>query len=520
MHACTNNSKLRFERHKSDYLLELKMNDNLDTGVEEHLICMSVAEDGPRIGFAAFLEESNTIVLEDSQADGYDTQEIVERVLATIQPNLLLLSNKTISNANMLEVLTTPPSKIIVDTTNDENGDERECNVRLSKRSNTIPYKMMKSSCFERKRCRSTILRMQVKSITNRRPQQHENSGRRFHADNEQGHTPSFQVSNYHALAALVDFDSNVQVQALGSLLSFLETKCFGNQGGIVVVDEIVHCQTSQYMSVTPDTFSALNIFAIEHHPLAASNGYGNAKEGQSLYALLNRTKSKPGRQRLRDMMLKPLLDIDAITMRQDGVDLFLQDDAQKTVSTLINQLRNVGAVDKILNRIQKCCSRANDILVFIKTLAASITIISTLEDDILLKLEYQLEQMKRSDSNIEWATDPMAKRYYEFLVHLLQRCHVDILDDLLELITSIVDEETTGNTGTVVVRTGYSADLDQWKLQYNSLSDTLAIYSDQMQQRWPRLRSLMVLFMPQVRSNTTAYKLSKSSSSLLSLKK
>jgi DNA mismatch repair ATPase MutS len=480
------------------------MTEDYETGIEERLICMAVVEDGPRIGFAAFLEESNTILLEDSLADGFDTQALIERVLAMIQPNLLLLSSKIISNTNLLEVLTTPQSTIIEDTRNDEDEEQGEMNVRLSRRYQTTPYKIMKSSCYERKRCRSTILRMQVNSIMNRRQRGHsqEDSGRRFPTDNEHGHIASFQVSNYHALASLVDFDSTVQVQALGCLLSFLETKFFGNQGGIVVVDDIVHCQASHYMAMNPDTLAALNIFAIEHHPLAASNGYGNAKEGQSLYALLNRTKSKPGRQRLREIMLKPLLDVDAITMRQDGVELFLQDDTQKAVATLMHQLRNVGAVDKILNRIHKCCSQSNDILVFTKTLAASIAITSALQNEVLLKLEYQLEQMARPNAEIEWAIDPMSKRYYDFVQNVLQRCHVAILEDLLDLISSMIDEETTSTTGTVAIRSGYSAELDQWKVQYDSLRDTLSVYSDQLKQRWPRLRSLMVLFMPQVNAN------------------
>ncbi|GAX27184.1 DNA mismatch repair protein MSH5 [Fistulifera solaris] len=475
------------------------MTEDYTTGIEERLVCMAVVEDGPRIGFAAFLEESNTIVLEDSPADGYDTQALIERVLALVQPNLLLLSSKIISNTNLLEVLTVPQSTVVEDTHNDE--EEGEMNVRLSRRSQTTPYKIMKSSCYEKKRCRSIILRMQVNSIMNRRQRghSHQDSGRRFPTENEHRHIASFQVSNYHALASLVDFDSTVQVQALGCLLSFLETKFFGNQGGIVVVDDIVHCQASHYMAMNPDTLAALNIFAIEHHPLAASNGYGNAKEGQSLYALLNRTKSKPGRQRLREIMLKPLLDVDAITMRQDGVEFFLQDDTQKVVPTLMHQLRNVGAVDKILNRIHKCCSQSNDILVFTKTLAASIAIISALQNEVLLKLEYQLEQVARPNAEIEWAIDPMSKRYYDFVRNVLQRCHVDILEDLLDLISSMIDEETTSTTGTVAIRSGYNAELDQWKVQYDSLRDTLSAYSNQMQQRWPSLRSLMVLFMPQV---------------------
>ena len=70
------------------------MTEYHDTEAEERLICMSVAEDGPRIGFAAFLEESNTIVLEDSQANGYDTQVFEFISLEHTSKNKMILAQK------------------------------------------------------------------------------------------------------------------------------------------------------------------------------------------------------------------------------------------------------------------------------------------------------------------------------------------------------------------------------------------------------------------------------------------
>ena len=59
--------------------------------------------------------------------------------------------------------------------------------------------------------------------------------------------------------------------------------------------------------------------------PVGEGSTVGKHKEGFRLFTLLDRTKSKVRKQCLREWMLKPLLDTDAIQDRQDGVQLFLR---------------------------------------------------------------------------------------------------------------------------------------------------------------------------------------------------
>ena len=107
------------------------------------------------------------------------------------------------------------------------------------------------------------------------------------------GGTMMYRPSSFHYLAAVIDFDSKVLVQALGALLSYLQSTVFQlEEGNDIIVDRIVKAKISAYMDISPSTFSALHIFSTEHHPLIAK-GHGNSKEGFSLYSLLDRTKSK-----------------------------------------------------------------------------------------------------------------------------------------------------------------------------------------------------------------------------------
>jgi hypothetical protein len=483
--------------------------------LEASMICMSVVEDGPRIAFASYNEEQNKILIEESYADGYETQGIAERVLATVRPTLLLVSNKIVTNDNLLEVLTTPPPNPREGSDEEEDAVEGNAGAQTANgngnqsRARAIPYRLVKSSAFELRACKAMILKLKVRSLM----KQANINGIIGHGGQQQRNFPlvpggqqSFKISSYHALASIVNFDSNVQVQALGSLLSFLETTIFRLQeGGYITVNDVVHTKASLHMAVSSDTLAALNIFATEHHPLAVAKGYGNAKEGVSLFSLLDRTKSRSGRQRLREWMLKPLLDVNAISTRQDGVELFMLPDMQQSVSTLLQLLANAGAVDQILNRIQKCCTKANDFVVLIKTLNAAVTIVTTLQQEVLWKLRQRagpqpLPQNQEGEQVETWPVDPMAPHYIDFVQGILQQCQLGCLEDLLERIVAVVDEEATVENRTVVVRAGYHEPLDLWKQQYHRLGDTLHETGEMLWQRLPYLRTCLTpLFMPQV---------------------
>ena len=59
-------------------------------------------------------------------------------------------------------------------------------------------------------------------------------------------------------------------------------------------------------MYVSPETYLALNIFEDQLHP---SIHGGRAKEGFSLWGMMNKTKSSPGERVLRSWFARPSLD-------------------------------------------------------------------------------------------------------------------------------------------------------------------------------------------------------------------
>ena len=167
----------------------------------------------------------------------------------------------------------------------------------------SIPYQLIKSGSFDFRVCKKIILeKLKVTSMLKQdtsdgtrgrgRYNYHPNSERTF-PQTICGRDMMYDSSSFHYLAAIVDFDSKVLVQALGALLSYLQSTVFQlTEGKYIIVNRIFEARSSAYMVISPSTFSALHIFSTEHHPLIAK-GHGHSKEGFSLFSLLDRTKSE-----------------------------------------------------------------------------------------------------------------------------------------------------------------------------------------------------------------------------------
>ena len=195
-------------------------------------------------------------------------------------------------------MLTRRPSSLVG---NKEAGDE----AGASRISSTIPYRLLKSRTFNVRKCEALILqKLKVLSMLKHNESHGSASGSRYNYNYDSdrcfpqisAHGDTMYLpSSFNHLAAVIDFDSKVLIQALGALLSYLQSTVFELEDGkCVVINRIVHANISSCVSISPSTFSALHIFSTEHHPLIAK-GHGRSKEGFSLFSLLDRTKSECG---------------------------------------------------------------------------------------------------------------------------------------------------------------------------------------------------------------------------------
>jgi hypothetical protein len=414
------------------------------------------------------------------------------------RPNLILIGAKLAANEKLLDLLTKPQSLLSNVPGEASEQDDTDNSVRSPRRPNPdenarVPYQLLKSSAFDLRNCRMIILqRLRVMTLLRSPGDPHGQQtsayrgmdGRDEHHGDRNRHFPNSMApsstppSAYHALASVIDFESNTLVRSLGSLVGYLQSTLFRlEDGGSVTVNSIRHAQSSRYMRIDAATLRSLHIFSTEHHPLM-SKGQGNSKEGFSLFTLLDRTKSKMGKQCLREWMAKPLLDPIEISKRQDGVEFLLRPECRPAAGLLLNLLQKVGAVDKILQRMQKCHSLPNDFIVLSRTLSAAVAISSTLSGDLkefAIRSQCQaIPQGSEIDSNDlgnDNSSPTSASKYIEFIDGILDKCFTSVIHDLRERILSIVDEEATNEAKTsVVIRPGFHEELDAAKEAFETL--------------------------------------------------
>jgi MutS domain III len=426
-------------------------------------VIMAAVRLGSCLAFAAYNEEANSILLEEITASGSDLYTMIERVVAIVRPTLLLLSTKVCSDEATLNALRTPPP----------NGNTaQEC----VQGQGSIPYTLLKTSTFELRACKAHILQMRVVSLS-----QHAGTGHPFlpprHFSSQDEH--EYKMSKFHSIATLIDFDRADQVQAVGSLLSFLKQSTFRCvHNGAISVEDIVRVNASLHMTVSSDTFSALHIFSTEHHPLVAAKGCGKSKEGFSLFSLLDRTKSNAGSRMLREWMLKPLADTESIERRHDGVEMFLLSELRPFADRIHGLLKTIGAVDKILLRIMKCSTSHKDVLTLFQSLKSAMEIAGLLQT-VLEKLhqkmihehvETQFHEDSASESNGERRVEQSARSYVDCVTDLLQRSNFESLHNLSHRIASVIDVQATCEVKSMVIHPGQDELLDELKEIYTDL--------------------------------------------------
>lgn len=158
--------------------------------------------------------------------------------------------------------------------------------------------------------------------------------------------------NNFIMLSSLIDLENSQLKKSMGALLNYMQTNVFHFDQGVITIANIGPLQTIEHMRIDHSTFNSLQIFNKEVHPNLIS-GSGK-KEGFSLFSLFDRTKSLPGRAKLKEWMSKPFANKNCIIKRQMGVDLVVRIDNRDFITDVSKLFRHVHDVPKILLRIKK----------------------------------------------------------------------------------------------------------------------------------------------------------------------
>lgn len=115
----------------------------------------------------------------------------------------------------------------------------------------------------------------------------------------------------------------------------------------------------SDYMFVNSDTLASLQIIQSENHPNSHMQGpnesTSGAKESLSVYGLFYKLASTPqGKQRLRQVFLRPSMDLTIIEERLSTISILLRPENASSLEKICRSLRKIKDIRTIVIHLQK----------------------------------------------------------------------------------------------------------------------------------------------------------------------
>ena len=121
----------------------------------------------------------------------------------------------------------------------------------------------------------------------------------------------------------------------------------------------------SDMMFINADTMASLQILQAEFHPNSHMQGPNSAssgaKESLSVFGLFNHLASTPqGKYRLRQIFLRPSLDLEIIEERQATIRVLIQPENSPALGKMIKSLKRIKNIRTVIIHLQKGISGAS----------------------------------------------------------------------------------------------------------------------------------------------------------------
>ncbi|MFC1990881.1 DNA mismatch repair protein MutS [Chloroflexota bacterium] len=219
-------------------------------------------------------------------------------------------------------------------------------------------------------------------------------------------------------------------VRAAGAIIRYIEETQKGVLG-----------QLTRLSTYSADTFMALDVQTQRNLELFQGSRSGNA-DG-SLLSIIDLTKTAMGSRLLRRWLGQPLLDIAELARRQDAIDWFC--DRTLARSQAISLLNEVADLERLINRVRSEIAIPRELVTLKRSLEAIPRLRETLESD--------------GNSTIDWLKDELKTR-----------------QDVVDLIAEAITDEPSSSPGEgIIIRKGFSEELDSLRLASSNAKQYLA---------------------------------------------
>jgi DNA mismatch repair protein MutS len=211
-------------------------------------------------------------------------------------------------------------------------------------------------------------------------------------------------------------------IRAAGAVLAYVQET---QKGLLQQLTALETYSTSGFMTLDPYTRRNLELF---------ETGRNGSVKGSLLW-VLDKTRTPMGGRLLRRWLGQPLLNIAEIQQRQEIIGELLGDTLLQ--AKLAEALKKAGDVERLINRVRQRIATPRDLIALASGLRAAADLRSCLPDEDAASKPALLQVMQRISDNDECVT-------------LIER--------------AIVDEPPISITEGGIIRTGFSAELDDLK--------------------------------------------------------
>ncbi len=295
----------------------------------------------------------------------------------------------------------------------------------------------------------------------------------------EQGSKDSSISQLYIYLSSMVNMRDEMVVSTIGALIHYLLEKMKAAVPGtrdLIAVKDVIGLRDKSVMRIDAETIEGLSIFSRELHPNVIQ-GKGISKEGLSLFTLLDRTRSRGGRQRLQEWLYRPHAEVKCIRYRQQGVAIMMKLECLELQMAIVSDMKNVHDVPRALLRIKKANATYQDWLHLLASLKASMRIITT--------IQLYVQEVSGDAADQAWLSDFIAGADAQGLL------------DITHWLSGIIDDEKSSEARKLVILEGVSTTLDEKTELYDNLEHYLYDAGLEILSLCPFLERAVVEYMP-----------------------